>query len=311
MKKKILIVTAVVLLIVPVVLYHLFPENVCDMMISIERHSAQLSEKKMQVGTHTVAWLEGGHGETILFLHGFSTNKDNWTRLSKFLTPDYRVIAIDIPGFGNSSRIENEIYDIASQVKRLKAISDALNLDRFHIAGHSMGGEIAGKFAIDYPDKVLSLTLVATAGVPTTVKSKLTKRLENGENPFNVTTMEAFERFLEFEFVTVPWIPGVIKEKLLAESIKYADFNTKILNESHIHDTYDFRENLCRIKNKTLVIWGDHDPNQHVSCTDILKTELVDSSVYIMKDCGHLPMVERPEETSLYFLSFLKKVKKS
>ncbi len=172
---------------------------------------AGLSKRKVHVGTHEIAYLEGGKGETILLLHGFSANKDNWIRFSKHLTDEYHVVAIDVPGFGESSRIKEEFYDSTTQTLRLRCIVNTLKIGQFHLVGHSMGGKIAGKFAADYPDDLLSLTLIGTGGIPTSVKSELTKRFDKGENPFNIHTIEEFDRFLEFEFVKVHWIPKLVR----------------------------------------------------------------------------------------------------
>ena len=155
MKKKLLIAT-LILLLVPVVIYFGFPEVLYNYSITSVRKAAGLSKKVIKVDQYSIHYLEGGQGETILLLHGFSANKDNWSRLAEALTEKYRVVAVDLPGFGESSKIKTDSYHIARQTKRVNRIVETLGLKKFHIGGNSMGGTISGKYAVDYPDKVLA-----------------------------------------------------------------------------------------------------------------------------------------------------------
>ncbi len=85
------------------------------------------------------------------------------------------------------------------------------------------------------------------------------------------------------------------------------DFNEKILG--HIaKENYLLEDDLSKIKTKTIVIWGDKDRVIHVSCTDVIKKGLPGSTIVVIKNCGHLPMIERPDETARYYLEFLGKV---
>jgi len=143
MKKKLIIGTFVSLIIVvcmSVIVYFAFPLKMLTFFSNLERGAAGLTEKSIQVGTHTIKYLEGGEGQNILLIHGYSRDKDNWTRFSKYLTPEYHVVAIDLPGFGRSSKIEPETYGISDQAKRVDAFVTAVGLEKFHLAGNSMGG---------------------------------------------------------------------------------------------------------------------------------------------------------------------------
>ena len=90
---------------------------------------------------------------------GSGADKDNWDRFAKRLTGSYRVIAPDVPGFGDSSKIPGAKYDMQTQVMRVHEFVRAIGLKKFHIAGNSMGGLIAGMYAASYPEDVLTLGL--------------------------------------------------------------------------------------------------------------------------------------------------------
>ena len=306
MKKKLLI-TALILLIVPIVIYFVFPEVLYNYSITSVRKEAGLSKKVIEVGNYTIHYLEGGQGETILLLHGFSANKDNWPRLAGSLTENYHVVAVDLPGFGESSKIETDSYNIASQAKRVNRIVETLGLKKFHIGGNSMGGAISGKYAVDYPEKVLSLALLNTAGIHSAEKSEFRKLVAKGDNPLLVKTPEDFRRTMRFVFVEPPPIPGRILDYLTKQSIMNRDFNEKIFSQI-VKENYSLENDLSKIRAKTIVIWGDKDRIIHVSCTDVIKKGLPGSTIVVLKNCGHLPMIERPEETARHYLEFLDKV---
>lgn len=90
--------------------------------------------------------------------------------MARHLITKYRIVAADLPGFGMSSRSERASYAIPDQTARLYRIAASIGLDSFHLAGNSMGGSIAGRYAAEFPNKVKSLALLNTGGSPTARK---------------------------------------------------------------------------------------------------------------------------------------------
>lgn len=305
MKRNLIIIVAILIL-APIIIYFAFPEVLYNFSVSSLRKSAGLSKKNIEVGNQTISYLEGGKGDTILLLHGFNGNKGNWTMFAKSLTTNYHVIAIDLPGFGESSKIETESYNIDSQVKRLNRIVDALGLNKFHLAGKSMGGAIAGKYTAVVSDKVLSLALFDTAGIYSAEKSELIKLIEKGENPLLIESFQDFDELIKFVFEVPPPIPKRLKVYLAKQAILNGEFNKKIFKEL-ILEKYSLESDLSKIQVNTLILWGDKDRLIHVSCTNVLEKGLLNSTTVIIKGCGHCPTIERPEETAHHYLEFLKK----
>ena len=303
--KKTLLIVIVALLLVPVVLYLAAPELLVGLAIDLERKSAGLSKGSIVVGDHTVVYLEGGEGETILLVHGFGANKDNWNRLAKYLTPSFHVVAVDLPGFGESTKRQDASYTIAAQAERLDSVAKALSLESFHVAGNSMGGNIAGRYAVRFPDKVLTLGLFNAAGVPhCPEKSEMAQLMERGENPLLIETPEDFDAMIKFAFVKPPWFPGIVKKMMADEWTQSRAFNEKVFSEIHT-EASSLVPDLPKIWTRTLILWGDTDRLLDVSCTEVLEKGLPSSTTVIMKDCGHVPMMERPEETAQHYLEFL------
>lgn len=272
------------------------------------REDAQLVEKSIQVGDHKIFYLEGGSGDTVLLVHGFGGDKDNWTRLAKYLSGKYRVISPDLPGFGQSSRIRTSNYNIENQTERLAAFTEALKLERFHIAGNSMGGNISAYYAIKNPSRIISLTLINSAGIMPPVKSELVLNLEKGYNPLLVNDADDYDRLMKFLFVKSPYIPGSLKKELASSAVRNREFNDKIFSDMRAK-MLDLKPMLGKIKAPTLIIWGDTDRVLHVSSVEIFSKGIKGSTSYILKDCGHVPMIERPEETSAVFLNFINGIK--
>jgi len=295
----------VALLFVPVVLYYATPELMVALFNDLARKSAGLSRGSVVAGDHTIFYHEGGEGETILLVHGFSVDKDTWNRVAKYLTPSYHVVAVDLPGFGESTRMQDGAYTIAAQVERLEEFVQARSLESFHLAGNSMGGNIAGKYAVSFPDKVLTLGLINTAGILNCPeKSEIAALLQKGENPLLVETEEDFDAMLAFSFVKLPWFPGAIKKVMAAEWARNRSFN-EMVTEQLFAEASDLEPDLPRIRARTLIIWGDSDRLLDASCAQVLEKGLLRSTTVIMKDCGHVPLMERPHETARHYLDFL------
>lgn len=283
-------------------------QSLYNMAKKSERGSAKMIEKNIQVDDHNIAYLEGGEGETILLVHGYAADKDNWTRFAAKLTGSYHVIAIDLPGFGDSSRIQTDSYDIDSQTDRLYHFAKALGLTRFHIVGNSMGGWLSGHFAAKYPEMIASLTLMNAAGVTSPNKSELTKALEKGFNPLLVDGVKDYDRLINFIFVKPPFIPNSVKKELARLAVKNRPFNEKVWAD-FTGKNLPLEPELKKIIQPTLIIWGDTDRVLDVSSVDVFLTGIRGSQKYIIKDCGHAPMLERPEETAQVFLEFIKNKK--
>ncbi len=305
MKKKLVVALAAVT-VLAVVLYFVLPGLLIKWAIGSERKASGLQEKRLRVGDHEIVYLEGGKGEPILMVHGFTANKDNWTRFAKFITPVYHVVALDLPGFGDSTCLDNGSYTVTDQAKRLNQFANAVGFNKFNIVGNSMGGHIAGRYAVLFPERVLTLGLFDASGVRSPVPSEMAKRMSRGEhNPLVAASVEEFDRLLKFVFFTPPEIPGFAKKLLLEEAQKHKASNERIYKQISA-ETGSLEPDLPKIKARTLVLWGDHDRVLDVSCVQVLEKGLENCTTVIMKNCGHLPMVERPQEAAEDYLAFLK-----
>jgi len=312
--KKILVVSLGLLVLVFGGIYLLFPETLFNLVVKAGRRYAGLAKKEIQVDDHKIVYLDGGKGQTILLLHGFAANKDNWIRFAKYLTKDYHVVIPDIPGFGESSQIQNENYAAESQLKRIDRFTEVLKLERFHLAGNSMGGMLAGMYGAKYPQKVLTLALLAPGGVGSPSPSEVAILLQKGTNPLLTGNTGDFDRLIKLCFAKPPFIPSQFKKVLAADAVAHRDFNKKIWDDmmgNLTKEALSARENLLKpylpqIQAPVLIIWGDTDKILDVGGVSVLEKNLKNYQTAIMKDTGHTPMLEKPQETASYYVSYLK-----
>lgn len=302
-----LLVAAAAVVVIGLVVPRLFPGAVLRGAMYAERGFAHLEEKQVVAGTHTIVYLEGGPKDApvLLLLHGFGGDKDNWTRMARDLTGEYRVVAPDLPGFGKSSALQNESYDIAEQAKRVDAFAHALNLPRHHVAGNSMGGNLAGAYAVMFPANIRSVAFLANAGIKSPKDSELTVRRARGEHPLLVDTPEQYDAMMNMIFVKRPWIPGPVLDYFAGEAIRHRGFNEKVWRDLDAKP-YRLEPVLSAITAPVLILWGDRDRLLDVSSIEVMKPLLPQAKVVILKDVGHVPMIEVPEETAAAYLAFLR-----
>lgn len=288
-----------------------FKYGMYDFMINADRSSSHLEHGTVHIEGQAIAYLERpGSGDTIVLIHGFGANKDNWVRFVRHIPARYHVLAFDMPGHGDSSRLEDKTYNIDFMTDNLEQAVNALEVTRFHIAGNSMGGYISMLYTVRNPDKVITMNLLDTAGLisETPQPSHLQLALARGESPLTPSTKKEFIELLGYAFHEKPFIPWPITSVLAERAVKSSSFTKKMWKDFHSCST-DIVPLLPQLNLPVLVVWGDRDRILHVSTTEALERSLPNVETVIMKDCGHMPMLERPKETAGHYVSFLNRHK--
>jgi len=195
---------------------------------------------------------------------------------------------------------------VPSQVKRLNRFVESLGLRRFHLAGSSLGGYIAGFYASEYPEKVKSLALFNPAGVNSPIQSDLWRRYaEKGENALVYRTEEGFEEILRLIFYRVPPVPGPFRTYFAELGASNYAFYRKVLRDLDQGGLYQLEPRLSRVEARTLVVWGADDRILHVSGAEIFRKGLKNVKVVILDQCGHAPFFEKRKETTKAYQDFL------
>ncbi|MDZ3832274.1 MAG: alpha/beta fold hydrolase [Sphingopyxis sp.] len=291
------------------ILYFVFPDRLVALGRGLLRRRGRMVQKSVTVDGRAWPYLEGGDPTkpTLLLVHGFSGDKDNWSFLAPYLTRDYHVIAPDLPGFGENERDPALDYEIAAQTARLKAFVDALGLDRPHIGGNSMGGWIALRYALDYPGALASLILLNNAGVRGANQSNLEKQAEKEDyNPLILASLEDADRLVAMVVHKPPVIPARLKPALYGDALKYRD-QLDVAFWAIATEMRDrpLNDRLGEVRAPTLILWGRHDQLIDVSCVVELERGIRGSKVHIFEHVGHVPMVEDAGATAAAIRGFL------
>lgn len=283
------------------------PLRVAAMVAKFERSRAGMQAKVLEIPISRMAYLDGGKGDVLLLVHGSSGEKDNWNRVARFLTPHLRVIAVDLPGYGDSEMAAGAAHGLGDQIEYLRAFVAALGLQSFHLGGHSSGGRIAAMYAARHSGQVKSLWLLAPGGVLSAEPSDLSLLLARGEpNPLFIRTEAEFDDYLGMLMAQPPMLPGFVKRGLAARAIARAALQEMIFN--HVRASGEPLEDVVVGASRipAHIVWGDRDRVWHVSGAAILQRSLPRASILLLPGMGHVPIFEAPRQVAEAYLDFLK-----
>lgn len=277
--------------------YQFRPDLLVEGRFAAERWRAGAIEREVVVDDHRWRYLDAGSGPPLVLVHGFSGSKENWLPAMAHVD-GHRVIAVDLPGWAESQRIEGADYGVEAQAARLARFIEMLGLDRPVVAGHSMGGHIAGVFAARHPALLSRLVLVAPAGVRFT-ENDFARRVLAGETPFNASSRADFDAMLDLFFADRPWLPPRAMDVLLEHNMANHAFHRQMIDVLRRGDHAFLLESVLRaITVPVAVLWGEDDRTLDVSSLDVFRRELPTASIAVLPGCGHMPMMERPRETA-------------
>ncbi len=268
-----------------------------------KRLNAQIHIHKGSVDIEYVT-IGNGSKPTILFLHGFSDRKENFYFASKNLCKNFDIIVPDLPGFGNSTSDPRLIYSLDNYENWLGEFIEQNNMSRFHLVGSSLGGAIATRVAIKFPEKLRTLSLINPAGFYLSEKESIYDEALNGINLFRAETPEEYDKFRDRIFHNPPNLPNFVKEFMISSAIKNKDWYGKIFNElANIKLVKDGAKSIeelslnavCKkVQVPTTIFWGRHDTLFPYETVDFLKKQIKGAKVVIFKDLGHCPHLENP-----------------
>jgi pimeloyl-ACP methyl ester carboxylesterase len=247
--------------------------------------------------------LDYGEGPPLIFIHGLSGCWQNWLENIPYFARDHRIIAMDLPGFGESE-MPVEPISIKGYGATMDELMTELGIDTAQIVGNSMGGFIGAELAIQYPARVERLVLVAAAGlsveyIRTQRKHGIRHQAENvvffnlGWIASRSHTVAARRRLRSALLLLVAAHPGKLPPALTIEQVKGSGkpgFTDAL--EAMFH--YPLRDRLEKIGCPTFIVWGDKDRLVPVRDAAVFEKLIPDARAVIYKDTGHVTMMERP-----------------
>ena len=277
-----------------------------DSAVAIESRLYGVSEHKIDIGEMEISYYKNklsSDKETLLLLHGFSSDKVVWLRFARYFTDQYNVIIPDMAGHGKTGYSKNWDYRIPAQVSRLIKFLEQLQINKVHVIGNSMGGFISAHFAFQHPDKTLSATLVDPAGIKSPVASNMDNMLAKNTNPFKIYTRSEFDTFYAMTMASPPWLPDFIFAAFYEQYQNRREELMHIFSDYHGKDMLD--GSLDKINIPVLLLWGEEDRLIHVSSVEVWQSGIKGIKVKTWPGIGHMPMFEMPGESADVVQQFL------
>jgi len=276
----------------------------------LKRAIGPLGQRPIQVAGQETWCLEGladAEKRPVLLLHGFAGDKETWIDIGQQLVKaGFRVIAPDLPSFGQNKKYPDLPHDVTTMTKRVRALVQKLRLESYHLVGHSIGGTIAAAIAYAAPKEIASLTLIEPFGVHVPYESELDKLLAQERNPLVIAAPAAYNNLLGFVFHEIPDMPAALKKHRAELAAENRIFYLKIWKEFRDGERANLLDLLLPvIKTKTLVIQGAESKVIHPSTPGVILGMMNDAREVVIPSCGHFPMVEKPAETGQHILEFL------
>ena len=287
--------------------YLLAPQLLLRANYMREAMTSHLEKHSVQAGDTRWVYYEGGDGPTIVLLHGFAANKEVWLPVAKLLTPHFHLIIPDLPGWGESSRNAGASYNVDAQAARLQTFVQALQLQSFVLVGHSLGGAVAGVYAIQNPEHARELALVDAYGLKYQ-ENAFTHEAMAGKDPFLFDDRAGFSRATALAFEKPLDLPGRIVDVLVKRNQQDRAFIESNFNELRDPSQYLALQNrLGQLEMPVLGLWCHDDKIVDISALDSLRSGLTHASsisTSILIGCNHMPMLEKPEQTAQILSGF-------
>jgi pimeloyl-ACP methyl ester carboxylesterase len=242
---------------------------------------------------------ERGERPALVLIHGFMGSSADFLEVAPQLAKQYHVIAVDLVPFGRSDHVPENDFSKAEMARLTSELLKKLKIEKYHLLGHSMGGEVALRIALKEPDHVDKLILVDSGGLESGpvrsvnpwlirifFKNYIVQRLVFGSTVNEVGAGE--KRYFDRLFTVVQGIPAEALSAMTREN-----------------DSGGVSDQIKEIQKRTLILWGMGDAIIPLSQGVELSKRLSGSTLITLENVGHIPFVEAPETFVDAVLNFL------
>jgi len=247
-----------------------------------------------------------GSGIPLILVHGFSLDRRMWDDQFAFLATEYRVIRYDVRGFGNSTDVPVQPYSYPDDLMRLM---DHIGIEAAHLVGLSMGGAIVVDFAVEHPERVLSLVPVDAPLDGVEWLTNFGTRVGIAARLANQIGMDsALDLWLEDELLA-PAMNNSDCAAALEEIIRdYTGWHWTSGAKSMSRDTHT-SELLNKIVSPTLVVVGEHDLIDFHAMGDVMAEGIDGAHKVVIPNIGHMSNMEDPVAFNALLHGFLSGIK--
>ncbi len=274
------------------------------LFIWLDRKAGRMKSCTVDVNGQRWHMLEGGHGEPLVLIHGFNADADHFNRVARHLAGHFRVLAPDLPGFGQTQIHESLDFRIERQADRVVDWMDQIGIKRCYLGGNSMGGYIACAIAKKYPDRVRALWLLAPGGIAGVDLSPLFQEVEEERhNPLVVRDVSDMRRLVDFCFVHPPWIPSPLQRYLARRAAERSVLHQRVFDAMRF-DSPPLEDLVDGLRTPALIVWGRSDQVLNAAGAAVVQSLMDDAETVMLPDTGHLPMLENPRTVAECWISY-------
>ncbi|MDM8518157.1 alpha/beta fold hydrolase, partial [Desulfobacterales bacterium HSG16] len=264
----------------------------------------------IEINGTRVHYCDQGEGPVVVLLHGILSSLQTWNDWVESLSGHYRIIRLDMPGFGLTEHFESEPYSKELNIDFLNRFFESLGLEKFDIAGNSIGGYFAWNYALAYPEKVNKLVLLDPVGYPQDLPGII--NFVNIPGLSNLAARVTPRIFIEKSIREIYGNKAKVTDELIDQ---YHDMLMNPQNRGVYVDIFRLLKQkasstmLCHgineIKAPTLLMWGKDDPWVPVGVVKEWERDLPLSKTIVYDGVGHLPMEEIPRQSASDTHAFL------
>lgn len=306
--KKLLRILAVIAILLFIAFYALQKKSTTP--DELKKKYANTSSKFLAFDDMQVHYKIEGEGKPIVLVHGTGASLQTWDEWTDSLVKNnYKVIRIDMPAFGITGPNKTNDYTSKMYVDFFDRFLHQIGIDTFAMAGNSLGGEIAWKYALAHPEKVTKLILVDPAGF-------YSKEKGNGAIVFKLAKIKWIADLmskLDTKFIVNKTLKDVYYDdsKITDKKVQlYYDMSMREGNRESFSARVQQVANepildITGIKTPTLIQWGKQDILLDISLADNF-TKINGSKLIVYDNCGHSPQEEIPAKSVSDVISFLK-----
>ncbi len=254
-------------------------------------------EARLAIGDQALAYLKAGRGPAVVVIHGIGGHKEDWKGTMAALAGRHTVYAIDMLGYGKSSRGGPELT-LRTQADAVRALLDAERIDRASLVGNSVGGWVAATFASAWPERTSRLVLVDAAGL---------KAMFAGPPPVNFapTSVDEMQKLLQYSLASDWAHTRAFAEKAFAGFQASGEAQTLPKFFAGFQKSALLDDLLPKIQAPTLVVWGDSDRLFPLSMADTVTTGIAGARKVVIPRAGHFPHVDNAQAFEAAVAGFL------
>ncbi|PID45132.1 MAG: alpha/beta hydrolase [Proteobacteria bacterium] len=279
-------------------------------MTDLERTYTDEYSKYMAINGLNIHYRDIGEGPVIVLVHGIMSSLHTWNAWSDHLEKYYRVISLDVPGYGLTGSPENlDEFDVDFLISTFTRFVSELGLKRFDLAGNSLGGLIAAHYASDYPEQIKHLILVDPVAYPQDVPwifnvatAPGIKNVGKYVQPPVLVTMNVKETYGDPKRISQENMERYVH---LSQRPGAREVYIKTLEMLKERSKMEIPLPFHRISAPVFLIWGGKDKWVPPKMAQYWRQDIPSAILKIYPSAGHMPMEEIPDKTIRDVLAFL------